>query len=55
MEILLSSNKVDVSSKDGQGLTPLMYAERNGHEEVVAVLRAGANCNPSDQRLYKQH
>ncbi|QRD90568.1 nucleoside phosphorylase [Aspergillus flavus] len=55
VEILLSSNKVDVSSKDGQGLTPLMYAERNGHEEVVAVLRAGANCNPSDQRLYKQH
>ncbi|EIT77228.1 nucleoside phosphorylase [Aspergillus oryzae 3.042] len=39
VEILLSSNKVDVSSKDGQGLTPLMYAERNVHEEVVAVLQ----------------
>lgn len=46
MEILLSSNKVDVSSKDGQGLTPLMYAERNGHEEVVAVLQGWSELQP---------
>ena len=38
VKLLLDTGKVDVSSKDGSGRTPLSWAAEKGHEAVVKLL-----------------
>ncbi|TLS21503.1 uncharacterized protein PpBr36_10393 [Pyricularia pennisetigena] len=48
--MLLDTGKVDVDAKDGDGLTALLYAVEEGHENVVRMLldtgKADVNGSP---------
>ena len=43
---LLEMNKWDVNQKDGAGITPLIWAARCGHEEVVELLLQQKDIQP---------
>lgn len=38
MKLLLNTEEVDVDSKDFHNQTPLSWAARNGHKEIVKLL-----------------
>ena len=38
MKLLLNTEKVDVDSKDFHSRTPLSWAARNGHREILKLL-----------------
>jgi ankyrin repeat protein len=48
--LILASDKADVNHQDKWGLTPLHYASRSGHDEIVAMLLvAKAEVNARDE------
>jgi ankyrin repeat protein len=40
VKLLLETGKVEVDSKDKNGLTPLSWAAENGHEVIVKLLQS---------------
>ncbi|KAF3074334.1 Ankyrin repeat domain-containing protein 50 [Trichoderma lentiforme] len=47
---LVSSDKANIESEDKNGWTPLWWAAKNGHEDVIKLLlAAGANINIKDK------
>jgi len=46
---LIEMNRWDVNQKDGMGMTPLIWASRYGHEEVVRLLLRKKHIQPDQQ------
>jgi ankyrin repeat protein len=46
VQFLLATQKYDINIKDNTGTKPLMYASRNGHDNIVqTLLERGADVN----------
>jgi serine/threonine-protein phosphatase 6 regulatory ankyrin repeat subunit B len=51
---LLLKHKADVNAADGDGKTPLHFADENGHKEVLVMLLAKMEKDFADSKLIQQ-